>query len=378
MGEIYLDNAATTKIKRAVFDEMKPYLRSVCYYNPSSKHTGGSRAKAAVERARERVASLINAKPEEIYFTSGGTEANNWAISFADGNNVRGAIITDKIEHPSVMEPVMRSKCGYHVVDVDGYGFVNIEQIEGLLKENGASIVSVMTVNNEIGTQQFIKTISTIAHKNGAYMHTDAVQAVGHVSVDVRNTEVDFMSMSSHKIYGPKGVGALFVEETVPMDPLIFGGGQERGMRSGTENVAGIVGFGKACELAEKNMKQNSARLDRLSHVFVNMIAERVPDSFIIGPEQIDRAPHIVSVAFKGVEAETLIMCLNKEKIYCSSGSACSSNKLEPSRVLRAIGVPNELVHSTVRFSFGDYNTEKELATVVNKIAGLVEVIRSI
>lgn len=387
MRTVYLDNAATTPVSIAVFNEMVPYL-SDDFHNPSARYSSGRQAKIAVETAREKVAKLINAYPDEIYFTSGGTESDNWAFEIAMNPDIRGGIVSSDIEHPAIFnrlentELCMKDGLIATTVGVDADGFVSVEDLEdiGEVWENiGSDIgfVSIMMANNEVGTIQPIKEITEFAHERAAYMHTDAVQAVGNIPIDVKELGVDMMSISSHKIGGPKGVGALYIERTVPKIPLIYGGGQESGMRGGTENVPAIVGFGKACELVGNNLDEHIRHVRELRNLFMTRLLLDIPGVDIIGTRDLTkRLPGNAAIAFKGVEAESLLMMLDADGIQCSVGSACSSNKLSPSRVLKAMGVPDELIHSVVRFSFGDSNTIDDVLYASKKIADHVAQLR--
>lgn len=377
-NQIYLDNAATTQIKGEVFDVMLPYLKEN-YHNPSARYGSGRESRIAIEKARGQVADLINADPNEIYFTSGGTEANNWAFQIARGPDIRGYVLSDIIEHSSVYEAVARNKDN-HIVMPDDEGFVDLEWLRMCAKrDDGLGFVSIMMANNEVGSVNPVKEIAEITHSCGAYFHTDAVQALGNLFIDVKDLGIDLMSMSSHKIYGPKGVGALYIESTVPKRPLLFGGGQERGMRSGTENVAGIVGFGKACELAKSNYKVHRKKVKALRDEFVKRVFEEIPDVVLIGARDMSkRLPGHASLAFERVEAESLLMCLDREGICVSVGSACSSNELYPSRVIEYMGVPDNIKHSVVRFTFGDFNTKWEIPHIVEALKKYVSQLRTL
>ena len=387
MGKvIYLDNSATTPVNEEVLYEMTPYF-SELYYNPSARYGKSRSVKVAIEHAREQVANLINANPSEIYFTSGGTESDNWAIDIAMSPEIRGRIVVSEIEHPAIFNKAIEvEKDGFLsvIAPVDRQGFVDlaeIKQIGEISQELGSDIgfASIMLANNEIGTIQPIRAIADYVHSCGGYMHTDAVQAVGNIPVDVKELGVDLLSMSSHKLCGPKGVGALYIERTVPTRPLLFGGGQEYGLRSGTENVPGIVGFGKACELAKNNLKKHVKRMVALRAELFFRLIDKIPGTHLIGPENVsERLPGNLAVAFEGVEAESLLMALDNFDVCCSVGSACSSNKLTPPRVLEAIGVPDELIHGVVRFSLGAANTEDDVEQAAERIKECVNILRAI
>ena len=378
MNTIYLDNSATTRIKDEVLEAMMPYLTD-SYYNPSARYRNGRDARLAIAHAREQVAELINAEPNEIFFTSGGTESNNWAINMVDNVNIRGYIMTDEGEHPALYNAAKRRRDTVFL-PLDRFGFVspNIARYHARQKE-GLGFISVALANNEVGTIQPVKDFAKLAHSHAAYFHTDAVQALGNMKINVKNMGIDLMSMSSHKIYGPKGVGALYIEKSVPKSPFIFGGGQEAGYRSGTENVAGIVGFGKACEIANKKLFNHREKVRRLRKRFIDRIQFEIPNVFLVGAtDMTKRLPGHASMAFEGVEAESLLMMLETDGICCSVGSACSSNSLHPSRVIAAMGVQKELQHSIVRFTFGDYNNASQVNQVVDKLKIYVDQLRNL
>lgn len=376
---IYMDNAATTPVKKEVLDEMLPYF-NVKYGNPSSIYTLGSKSKNAISISREKVAKAINADPREIFFTAGGSEADNWAIKgVAYANKDKGNhIITSKIEHHAVLHTCeYLEKEGFRVtyLDVDQYGIVDLEQLKKSITDD-TILISIMFANNEIGTIQPIKEIGKIAKEKGIYFHTDAVQAIGHIKIDVNELNIDLLSMSAHKFYGPKGIGALYVRKGVKIDPLITGGGQERNRRAGTENVPGIVGMGKAIELAYENLEGKNAKLIKLRDRMINKILEKI-DYVRLNGHPTNRLPGNVNVCFEFIEGESILLSLDMEGIAASSGSACTSGSLEPSHVLLAIGLSHEIAHGSVRLTLGDFNTEEEVDYVVEKLAEIVSRLRT-
>ncbi|NLW22353.1 MAG: cysteine desulfurase NifS [Tissierellia bacterium] len=375
---IYMDHAATTPLKKEVLDEMLPYMKDK-FGNPSSIYSLGGQSKNAVEIAREKVANAINAKPREIFFTGGGSEADNWAIKgVAYANRNRGNhIITSKIEHHAVLHTCeYLEKQGFDVtyLDVDEYGLIDLEQLERSITDK-TILISIMFANNEIGTIQPIKEIGRIAKEKGVYFHTDAVQAIGHIKIDVDELNIDLLTMAAHKFYGPKGIGALYIRQGVKIDPLISGGGQERNRRAGTENVPGIVGMGKAIELAYENFEEKNRRLTYLRNRLIEKIFEKI-DYVRLNGHPTQRLPGNVNVCFEFIEGESLLLSLDMAGIAGSSGSACTSGSLEPSHVLLAIGLPHEIAHGSLRLTLGDSNTEEEIDYVVEKLVGIVARLR--
>ena len=359
----YFDNSATTKVKEEVFREMIPYL-SLEYGNPSSIYSIGRSAKRAIDEARKRVASLINCKSEEIYFTSCGSESDNMAIKgIAYANKNKGKhIITSKIEHPAILNSCKNlEKKGFEVtyLDVDKNGFVNLEALKNAIRKD-TIIISIMFANNEIGTIEPIEEISKIAHENNIIFHTDAVQAVGNIEIDVQKMNIDMLSLSGHKIYAPKGIGALYVRKGIEFERFLDGGHQEKNKRSGTENVAEIVAIGKAAQIAEKNLKQYQEKLSNLRNYCLNKLKEEVPDIHINGTMG-KRLPGNINISFKNTDSSELLFKLDEYGICASGGSACSSGDNNPSHVLTAIGVPNELAKGAIRFTFGDFNTKADI-----------------
>ena len=379
--KIYADNASTTYVSSEVMNEMLPCFNTI-YGNPSSLHSYGRDAAAIVDRARDRIAKAINAeRSNEIYFTSGGTEANNWAIKgIARANRAKGNhIITSQIEHDSILESCKELENeGFEVtyLPVDKNGLVSITDLIHYIKPT-TILVSIMAVNNEIGTIQNIKTISNIVHENGVIFHTDAVQAMGALKMDVTDMEIDVMSMSSHKIYGPKGVGALYVKNGIKIAPIMNGGSQERGKRGGTQNVPAIAGFGKAVEIAVRDITVNQQKLKAIRIYFLDGVTERIPYVKVNGHPQ-QKIQGTINLSFEMVEGESLLMLLDLAGIAVSRGSACSAGSTKPSHVLKAIGLENELAQSSIRFSFGKSITKDEVDYIITKLAECVEQLRGI
>lgn len=379
MGKyIYMDNAATTPVKKEVLEEMMPYFTEK-YGNPSSVYSLGNISKRAVESAREKVAKVLHADKREIFFTGGGSEADNWAIKgIAFGNKDKGNhIITTRIEHHGILHTCeYLQKNGFEVtyLDVDKYGLINLENLKNAITDK-TILISIMFANNEIGTIQPIKEIGEIAKENKIYFHTDAVQAIGHIDINVKELNIDLLSLSAHKFYGPKGIGALYIRQGVKIDPLISGGGQERNRRAGTENVPGIVGMGKAIELAYENLDEHNDKLIRLRDSLIEKIQSNIPYVRLNGHPTY-RLPGNVNMCFQFIEGESLLLSLDMERIAGSSGSACTSGSLDPSHVLLAIGLPHEIAHGSLRLSLGDFNTEEELDYVVEKLIKIVDRLR--
>ena len=380
MGKyIYMDNAATTPVKKEVLEEMIPYFTEK-YGNPSSVYSLGNLSKRAIEDSREKVAKALNADKREIFFTGGGSEADNWAIKgIAFANKHKGNhIITTKIEHHAILHTCeYLQKNGFEVtyLDVDEYGLINLEQLRNAITDK-TILISVMFANNEIGTIQPIKEIGEIAKENKVFFHTDAVQAMGHIKIDVKEMNIDLLSMSAHKFYGPKGIGALYIKQGVKIDSLISGGAQERNRRAGTENVPAIVGMGKAIELAYENLDEHNERLIILRDNLIEKIKSNI--SYVrLNGHPVKRLPGNVNMCFQFIEGESLLLSLDMEGIAGSSGSACTSGSLDPSHVLLAIGLPHEIAHGSLRLTLGDFNTEDELEYVVEKLIKIVERLRS-
>ncbi len=381
MKEIYLDNAATTKVRSEVKEEMLKYF-DVVYGNPGSFHGKGLDAKDAIEDARERVAKIINAKPKEIIFTGGGTESINLALKgLAKTMKDKGNhIITNKIEHHAVLNTCeyleKYENCEVTYLDVDEYGMVNPKDVEKAIKEN-TILITIMYANNEIGTINSIEEIGKIARKHNIYFHTDACQAAGYCDLDVEKLNVDMMTVNGSKIYGPKGVGILYIKTGIQLVPLIHGGGQERNLRSGTENVSGIMGFAKAFELAQAEKEVEVIRLTKLRDKLVNGVLKNIPKTFLNGhPTQ--RLANNANVTVLDIEGEALILYLNEYDIYTSTGSACTSQTLDPSHVVIATGLPYEAAHGSIRFTLGRETTEADVNKVLEVLPGIVKILRQI
>ncbi|MCG9968358.1 cysteine desulfurase NifS [Pelotomaculum terephthalicicum JT] len=372
---IYLDHAATTYVKKEVLAEMYPYLKEF-FGNASSVYNLGNESKTAIENARAKIASSLNCQAEEIFFTSGGTESDNWAIKgVALANHSRGNhIITSAIEHPAVIHSCkFLEQNGFEVtyLPVNEYGMISIAQLKASIKKN-TILISVMYANNEVGTIQPIQEIGQIAEEKNVYFHTDAVQAIGHIPIDIKDLNIDLLSLSAHKIYGPKGIGALFIKNRTNIDKIMHGGSQEKDKRAGTENVAGIVGFGKAIEITSKDMDKNNKVIKALRDRFVNLVSQKIPDVRING-HPTKRLPGNANISFELVNAKNLLSFLDERGIYVSSGSACSCASLRPSHVLLAMNLPQEVALSSLRFTFGNENTENDIDFVVDILSQAVE-----
>ena len=372
MKKIYLDNNATTPLHPEVLEAMLPGLREN-YGNPSSIHSFGRSARVQLDEAREKVACLINAHSSEIIFTSGGTEANNLALLGVAFKDKEKKIITSKIEHPSVLNPCRQLEeqgVEVHYLDVDGSGRIDMDDLESQITESTA-LISLQHANSETGVLQNIKRASEIARNKGILFHTDAVQSVAKIPFDLKNYPVDLLSISAHKFYGPKGVGALYLRKGTPalFSPLC-GGNQEKKRRGGTENVAGIMGFGKACELANENISETSKLAD-LRDYFQNRVCELIPRTELWG-DKANRLPNTLNLGFDGVEGDTLLIALDMEGVAVSTGSACSSGTGLPSPVLRAMGIPDEKINSSIRFSLGCSISKLDLDLVVGALVKAV------
>ena len=379
---VYADNAATTPMSESVFEAMKPYLTEH-YGNPSSLYRIGREARRAMTEARMKVARALNAKdPSEIVFTGGGSQADNLAIrGYVKGRSARGKkhIITSKIEHHAVLYTCEAlEKEGYPVtyLDVDAQGHVDLEQLKSVITDQTA-LVTIMAANNEIGTIQDLKAISEIAHAHGAVFHTDAVQAIGHMHIDVQEMGIDMLSLSAHKFRGPKGIGALYVRKGIALEPLVYGGGQERGLASGTENVAGMVGLGQAIEDATgAHLDEKMGYVKKLTDRLVKGIMDTIPYTHYTG-DPVNRLPGTASFVFEAIEGEGLILRLDHAGICGSTGSACSTGSLDPSHVLMAIGLPHEIAHGSLRLTLGEQNTEEDVDYLIENVAKVVEGLRA-
>lgn len=375
---IYLDNAGTTKVSQHVLEKMMPYF-SEEYGNASSLHTLGQKAKEVLEEARANVAKCINCLPREIYFTSGGSESDNQAIlssSIIGARKNKKHIITSKFEHHAVLHTLAKlEKQGYEVTYLDVYenGIVHPEDVEKAIRPD-TCLVTIMFANNEIGTIQPIKEIGEICHKYGVIFHTDAVQAVGHIPVDVKEMNIDMLSISGHKFHGPKGVGALYAKSTILLSSLIEGGAQEKGKRAGTENIAGIVGLSTALCDAVSEMQEVAKKETFFRDKLIKNLS-KIPHSALNG-DAVKRVPNNFNMCFEGIEGESLLLLLDDARICASSGSACTSGSLDPSHVLLAIGRPHEVAHGSLRLTLSKYTTEEEIDYVIKKVPEIVEYLR--
>ena len=379
MKNIYFDHAATTAVKPEVLETMLPYFTEK-YGNASSIYSLGRENKKAIDDTREKVATALNAQPKEIFFTSGGTEADNWAIKgVAFSNESKGKhIITTNIEHHAVLHTCKYlEKYGFEVtyVPVDNKGIVHVEDIEKAIRPD-TILISVMFANNEIGTIQPIKEIGALAKEKGIYFHTDAVQAIGNIPIDIKDMNIDMLSLSGHKFYGPKGVGVLYIRDGVRISPMLHGGAQERGKRASTENVAGIVGLGKAIELATENIDEYNTKLMKLRDRAIKEILEKIPYSRLNGDEK-NTLPGNVNISFEFIEGESILLMLDMKGICASSGSACTSGSLDPSHVLLAIGLPHEIAHGSLRLTFGEENTDSDLDYLLETLPPIIEKLRA-
>ena len=375
----YFDNSATTRVKEEVLQEMFPYFCEE-YGNPSSMYSVGREAKRALEKARVRVAKLINCKPKEIYFTGCGSESDNTAIKgIAYKNRKKGNhIITSKIEHPAVLHTCQSlEKHGFEVtyLNVDKDGFINLSELEKSIKQN-TILISIMFANNEIGTIEPIREISKIAKKHNIIFHTDAVQACGNVDIDVRKLGIDMLSLSGHKLYAPKGVGALYVKEGIEFEKFMDGGHQEKDKRGGTENVAEIVGLGKAVELAKNNLEKHQEHLRTLRDYYIKNIEEKITDAKLNGPRE-NRLPGNANFSFPGINGEELLIHLDERGICASSGSACTTGSMDPSHVLVAIGLDKNMSKGALRTSFGEENTLEDVDFLVDSLVEILNKMRN-
>jgi len=373
---IYLDNAATTRPREEVLEAMMPYLTEN-YGNPSSIYKMSREARIALDGARDKVADLIGAESKEIYFTGGGTESDNWALRAAiTANETRRHIITSQIEHHAILHTCKKlEKEGFEVtyLPVDEFGLVKPKDLRTAIKKE-TLLVSIMHANNEVGTIQPIKTLAAITHDGDALFHTDAVQTVGHIPVNVEELGVDMLSLAAHKFGGPKGVGALYARRGTKITPFVEGGGQERNMRAGTENVAGIIGLCKALELAVKEQESEIKRLTELRDYAINEIL-KIPNTTLYG-HSVERIPNNVNIGFEYIEGESLLLMLDSKGICASSGSACTSGSLDPSHVLLAMGVPHEKAHGSLRLTLGIDTTKEDIDYVIGELAPIIKKLR--
>jgi len=379
MRQVYLDYAATAPVEKRVLEKMNEIFEHV-YGNPSSMHLVGRKAKGYVEAARESIASYIGADPKEIYFTSGGTESDNWALKGVVGAAKRqqAHIITSVIEHHAILhtcEYLEKQGCRITYLPVDAKGMVDIEQLEEAICPDTV-LISIMMANNEIGTIQPIEKIGEIARKNNILFHSDAVQALGSVKIDVEAMKVDMLSFSAHKIYGPKGVGAMYMRKGTPIENFMHGGAQELSRRAGTHNVPGIVGFGEAVEMLKENDAKYIAHYSELRDYLYHKITEKTEDILLNGHEQ-NRLPNNLNISIGYVEGEALLINLDMEGICISTGSACSSGSLEPSHVINALHVDDEFIHGTMRLTIGRHTTKEDIDYTAEKINEVVKRLRA-
>ncbi len=379
MREIYLDNNATTRIDPVVLDKMMPFL-SEKYGNPSSMHEFGGCIKSDIDKARSQTANILNASPSEIIFTSCGTESDNTAImTVLESNPNKRHIITTRVEHSAILNLCKNlSKKGYLVsyLPVDKNGMIDLIQLRKSITDETA-IVSIMYANNETGVFFQIDKIAQIVKEKGSVFHTDAVQAVGKLPIDLQKMPIDILSLSGHKIHAPKGVGALYVRRGTSFNPYIIGGHQEDGRRAGTENVASIVGLGVACEIAKKYIETENSSVRKLRDHLEKALLDKIPSSILNG-DQDNRLPNTTNISFEYVEGEAILLLLNEHAICASSGSACTSGSIEPSHVLRAMGVPYTAAHGSIRFSLSRYTTQKEIDKVIEVLPPIIKRLREI
>jgi len=379
MKTIYFDNNATTKVAEEVAEEIKPFFCEL-YGNPSSMHTFGGQIAARIRKSRQQVANLLGCDPAEIIFTSGGTESDNAAINgvLATAAHKR-KIITSRVEHPAVLSVCKQLKDrGYTVVEleVDKQGRLDLGELEKQTDDDTA-LVTIIYANNETGVVFPIEQIAELVKSKGSIFHTDAVQAVGKIPLNLSKSNIDLLSLSGHKLHAPKGVGVLYVRKGTRLSPFMLGGHQEAGKRAGTENVPGIVGLGKACELAAKNIKEENERVRKLRDKLENAILKNCPDSMLNGDKD-NRLPNTSNISFEYIEGESILLMLDKYGVCASSGSACTSGSLEPSHVLRAMGVPFTAAHGSIRFSLSRYNTEKEVDYTIEKVPPIINRLREL
>lgn len=380
MQTIYMDNNATTKVDPAVLEEMLPYLSDL-YGNPSSMHRFGGQVGAKVAEARQRIANILHCDPSEIIFTACGTESDNTAIRSAlRAKPDKKHIITTRVEHPAILSLCkhLEKREGYDVtyLPVDEDGNLDVQDFKKAIRDDTA-IASIMWANNETGVLFPIEELAAIAQERGVILHTDAVQAVGKIPIDLSRTPVDMLSLSGHKLHAPKGVGVLFVRKRLPYRPFMIGGHQERGRRAGTENTAGIIALGKACQLATEHFAEETTTVKTLRNKLENGLLKAVPHAKLNGDKE-NRLPNTSNISFGYVEGEAILLMLDELGICASSGSACTSGSLEPSHVLRAMGVPFTFAHGSIRFSLSRFNTEKEVDFIIENLPGVIENLRAL
>lgn len=379
MRNVYMDYAATTYVKPEVLEEMMPFFTEK-FGNPSSFYGISRETKMAIDKSRSRISKALNCEVNEVYFTGGGSEADNWAIKgIASAYRKKGNhIITTKVEHHAVLHTCeYLEKNGFEVtyLSVNEEGFIDLEELKNSITDK-TILVSIMFANNEIGTIQPIKEIGEICRERKIIFHTDAVQAVGNIPVDVKEMNIDLLSLAGHKIYGPKGIGVLYIRKGIKIDNLIHGGGQERARRAGTENTASIVGLGKAVELATENLEEHGKKLNVLRDKLIDGLL-KVPHTRLNGPKGEKRLPGNVNITFEFIEGESILLSLDFEGICASSGSACTSGSLDPSHVLLAIGLPHELAHGSLRLTLGDNSTEEDVDYVLEVVPPIIERLRN-
>ena len=379
MNNIYFDNAATTKIDENVLSKMMPYLKEN-YGNASAIYKLGKESSKAVDDARSYIAELFNCSKDEIYFTSGGSESDNTALKgIAYANKSKGKhIITSKIEHPAILETCKSlEKDGFEItyLNVDENGIVDLNELKNSIRED-TILISIMFANNEIGTIEPIEEIGAIAHEHDVYFHTDAVQAVGNIRIDVQKLNIDSFSLSAHKFYGPKGIGVLYMKKGIKFNPLINGGHQEKSKRAGTENVAAIVGLKEALKLSYEDLEEKNKKIQELRDYYFDEVQKKIPYIKINGDLK-NRLPGNANISFRFIEGEGLLLNLDNKGICASSGSACTSGSLDPSHVLLAIGLPHEIAHGSLRISIGKYNTKEEVDYLVESLVEIVNRLRN-
>lgn len=379
MKNVYMDYSATTYVKSEVLEEMLPYFTEK-FGNPSSFYGISRETKRAIDKAREQVAKTLNCLSDEVYFTGGGSEADNWAIKgIASAQKNKGNhIITTKVEHHAVLHTCeYLEKNGFDVtyLDVDEEGFIRLEDLKNAITDK-TILVSIMFANNEIGTIQPIQEIGEICRENKVLFHTDAVQAVGNIPVDVKEMNIDMLSLAGHKIYGPKGIGVLYIKKGIKIDNLIHGGAQEKNRRAGTENIASIVGIGKALELANNNLDEHMKKMIALRDKLMDGLL-KIPYTRLNGPKGDRRLPGNVNICFRFIEGESILLSLDFKGVCASSGSACTSGSLDPSHVLLAIGLPHEIAHGSLRLTMGEASTEEDVDYVLEVVPPIIERLRN-